>query len=403
MADDRRRDSGFEILGVVVLLALILLLCALKIICPSGECSSGLVKCQNCEGGCCLPDGTCPCPTGSSPCKDVCPSSLNCPSGCCDPSTCQCTIVPECPPGSQWSSERGCCVALEGVRRGECITVCATDSSRVGGCTAGLDACDANSCCPSGSVGWSSDQKCCIDSSGVCMQLCTLDPFRLFCPRPNTGGCDSGGCCPYGAHWDTVKSCCATQVGDCVCTNDDICKTCNLTNHLCGGIGPRLCPSGSPDCLGSTCSNGQCDGSGTSGGACFNSDQCKVCNLTNHLCGGIGPRLCPNGNSDCLGSTCSNGQCDGSSGGTGDGTTSLVACNYDSMSLSTCPSSIICTGKCANQGSKCIDPRQPPGICNSSGSCSSSVDCCCGLNCQFIPGEGNVCCSGGLFVCYSGQ
>ena len=539
MADDRRRDSGFEILGAVALLALILLLCALKIICPSGECSGSLIKCQNCEGGCCLPDGTCPCPTGSSPCKDVCPSSLNCPSGCCSPGSCQCTIVPECPPNSQWSSQRGCCVILEGVRSGECITVCTTDSSRAGGCTAGLDACDADNCCPLGSIGWDASQKCCIDNSGICMLVCTSDPSRISCPKPSIGGCDSGGCCPYGAHWDTVKSCCATQAGDCVCTNDDICKTCTggkcggigprtctnndncstsicsngqcdgtslssgscLNNNQCnicilgkcggigprpcpngisdclgstcsngqcdgtgtsggicsnsdqckvciggkcGGIGPRLCPSGSSDCLGSTCSNGQCDGTGTSGNTCSNNDQCKVCNLTSHLCGGIGPRLCPNGNSDCLGSTCSNGQC--GTGGTGSctdsdqckictnskcggsgaacttanqvttcvgsvcnngqcdsGGPSLVECTYNGTSLTTCVSGILCVRKCANGGTQCIDPRYSEGTCKTSSSCTSSVDCCCGLNCQFIPGEGNVCCSGGLFVCYSGE
>jgi len=162
MAEDRKKDSGMEILGAAILLLLLILLCKYHVICPLPDCPKGQVVCDNCPGSCCLPDGSCPCPAGSAPCSLYCPDTSNCPSGCCNINTCVCVATPECPPHTVWSEARGCCVYVEGALIGDCAILCSTDPLRIGGCTRGLDACDSDGCCPFGSIGWNSTLQCCV-------------------------------------------------------------------------------------------------------------------------------------------------------------------------------------------------------------------------------------------------
>ena len=208
MADERKKDSGLEILGAAIFLLLLALLCHFHVICPLPECPEGQVVCSNCPGSCCLPDGSCPCPAGSAPCGLYCPDTINCPSGCCNMDTCVCAATPSCPPHTVWSDSRGCCIYVDGLFIGDCAILCSTDPLRIGGCVRGLDACDSGGCCPFGSIGWDSEQSCCVDEEGECIGSCVIDSSLSACPIPFVGGCDSTGCCPEDTYWSGVSECC---------------------------------------------------------------------------------------------------------------------------------------------------------------------------------------------------
>ena len=462
MADERKKDSGLEILGAAVLLLLLALLCHFHVICPLPTCPEGQVVCQNCPGNCCLPDGSCPCPDGSAPCSLYCPQTSNCPSGCCNIDTCVCTATPACPPHTSWSESRGCCVYTDGLFVGDCAILCSTDPLRIGGCTRGLDACDSGGCCPLGSIGWDSLQSCCIDKEGICVSSCLLNSSLSSCPIPFIGGCDSTGCCPASTFWN--GSCCTTNDGFCYgdpcagveCPEGQICEDGVCTGNLCLGI---ICPAGleckdgicinpcanivcpvDQVCVNGTCINDPCIGVECPAdqicinGAC-KADPCLnvVCTgnttcingLCEDLCAGV---ICPNGleckDGKCIdpclniscppGFKCENGKCldpcanmtcpSGKTciGGVCYNTTldgNLVDCEYPGF-VGACASEIICSSGCVSE-IKCVDKRLPADICiGIAGSCNTSSDCCCGYSCQNISGNG-VCCPGGLWTCYS--
>ncbi len=458
MAEERKRDSGMEIFGAAILLLLLALLCHFHVICPLPECPEGLFSCSNCLGSCCLPDGSCPCPEGSAPCSLYCPQTSNCPSGCCNINTCNCSAIPECPPHTSWSEARDCCVYTEGSFINQCAMLCSIDPLRIGGCTKGLDACDSTGCCPFGSIGWNDTQKCCVNEKGVCITSCLLNTSLSACTLPFVGGCDSTGCCPPDTYWN--DSCCVTPSGFCygdacaniICPDGQVCQdgvciedlcinvTCptgfvckdGLCINLCEGV---VCPDGQ------VCLNGQCEldpcadmvcssGQICIAGQCEN-DPCADVVCTGNLscvggacidlCEGMNcpvGQKCLNGNcvDQCfdvtcpLGQICTNGNCvdpcEGVNCVSGQQClnghcvpSNLVDCQYTGT-VGACADEIICSDGCVNE-IKCVDLRLPEGQCiGIAGSCNTSSDCCCGYSCQNISGSG-VCCPGGLWTCYT--
>ncbi|MCX8202584.1 MAG: hypothetical protein N3G74_02160 [Candidatus Micrarchaeota archaeon] len=458
MAEEKKKDYSFELLGALVLFLLLALLCYFRVICPLPSCPENMVQCDNCPGNCCLPDGSCPCPAGSVPCSTYCPSTLNCPGGCCNIDTCACIATPQCPPNTIWSESRGCCLLISGPNAGSCAEICSVDPKRIACSLKGIDACDSNNCCPLGSLGWDQNQKCCIDSAGKCMNVCLLDNTRTSCPKPTVGGCDTVGCCPAGTYWDSNKECCLTEEGYCygdpcaaktcpvgqVCVNGecrtqgDLCanvncpegQVCNpatgqCSSNPCEGVN---CPAGyickDGGCIEDPCANVQC----STGQICINGvckdkcsvvncpagqecdpmtgecisskcssgTRCNVCNLELGVCGGIiGSKACTS-DSDCQGLEClPSGLCGTSTSEGGTGT--LVSCNYRPP-FTSCPSDIICSNGCAEE-IKCTDKRLPEGQCKGVGEqCTSSTQCCCGTSCQMVNGQG-FCCPGGLWQC----
>jgi hypothetical protein len=524
-----------------------------------------------------LADGSCPCPDGYEPCSQSCGAALNCPLGCCAIGSCQCLATPpptcpEFPASCGYSYQKGCCIdcvngeclltcekdnsrlgcSLPGVdscdqdkccpngaevwyvdqtapanscckdQYGNCIFTCKTDASRLGCDAPNTDACNNDSCCPSGTVTWGQNpsdtaKKCCLGADGNCILVCSKDPTRAGCPTPGADACDQNGCCPSGSSWSSEKSCCIDGEGVCVnlCSNvvcpvGQVCDpqtgqcidpcagvTCpvgqicdpatgNCTSNPCAGVNcPSgqicvngqcvidpcanvICPSGQvcrdgacvDPCAGVTCpagqvcQNGQCindpcanvvcpagqacdPATGTCTGAptdpcigitCPSGQVCKdgtcvdpcagvtcpagqVCQngVCIDPCAGV---VCPSGqvcvNGQCTSDLCSNvdcpvGQvCDPQ---TGQCVSVLVSCNYEGP-YGLCNVDVLCTPtNCADQGRKCNDLRQPAGVCKQTSSiCQISADCCCGLNCQKIPGFGfpGVCCSGGLWTCFPG-
>ncbi|MEM4134531.1 MAG: hypothetical protein QXV73_04980 [Candidatus Micrarchaeia archaeon] len=461
MAEERKKDYSFELLGALVLFLLLALLCYFHVICPLPSCPDGLVQCNNCPGNCCLPDGSCPCPAGSVPCSTYCPQTLNCPSGCCNIDTCACTATPQCPPNTVWSESRGCCLFTSGPNAGKCAEICNVDLKRVTCPIKGLDACDSNNCCPLGSLGWDDSQKCCVDSLGTCILSCLIDNTRTGCPTPGVKGCDATGCCPKDTYWDSKKECCVYENGFCYgdpcadvqCPPDQVCinGNCKLQIDLCEGVicdegqicDPltRLCsdpcknvfcPAGqicingnceTDQCYnvqcpaGQICINGncidQCEGKICPAGQecdpetgsckdkkCSSSTQCRICDLELGVCGGIpGSSQCSS-DDDCKNVECqASGTCgiSGGVGGNGGEGSNLVSCNYKG-SFTQCPSDIICSNGCAEE-IKCADLRLPEGQCKGVGeTCSSSTECCCGNSCQIVNGQG-FCCPGGLWQC----
>lgn len=459
MAEERKRDYSFELLGALVLLLLLALLCYFHVICPLPSCPDGLIQCGNCPGGCCLPDGSCPCPAGSVPCSTYCPSTLNCPSGCCNIDTCACVATPSCPPNTVWSESRGCCLFISGPNANQCVDICTTDPKRIACPLKGMDSCDLNNCCPLGSLGWDSSQNCCVDSLGNCINNCLIDPTRTSCPSPGVNGCDATGCCPSDTYWN--GSCCVTSKGFCygdpcanvVCSPGQVCVNgeCKSPENLCEGVicsegqicDPATgiciddpckimsCPEGTMciagECVadpcynvtcpsGKTCVNGACinrcegiicpagqecdpETGNCTNSKCTNNEICAHCDLDLGVCGGIpGSRSCIS-DENCTTAVCNpSGVCDGGSGGTsGTGGENLVSCGYTGP-VTSCPSDIICSNGCAEE-IKCTDLRLPEGQCKGVGEpCSNSAECCCGYNCQVVNGQG-VCCPGGMWTC----
>ncbi len=364
----KRRDYSFEILGAAILLILLLLLCLMKIICPSGQCSQSQISCPNCPGGCCLPDGSCPCPQGYESCATSCGAGLNCPQDCCAVGSCTClaTPPPTCPdfPAScGYSYQQSCCIDCV---KGDCLLTCGKDPKRIGCSLPGVDSCDSDKCCPSGAISWSVDpavpaDSCCKDRYGNCIYSCTVDPARKGCPsdKKGTDACDSNSCCPSGSvGWSDVLGCCVVDVGGqgtayatssnlrCIqpCLSDPTLSSC--PNAGVGGCGQNsCCPTGSAwdgkCCL--SADTGKCvydctscftasDGEKRCGGApngkkcvttadcensfyqtgdcsnkeCSNNAQCKKCDQNNQ-CGGIG-FPCFN-DLACSSSACTNGYC----------------------------------------------------------------------------------------------
>ena len=422
MAEERKRDYSFEILGAAILLLLLALLCHFHVICPLPSCPEGLISCNNCPGGCCLPDGSCPCPAGSAPCSLYCPETLNCPSGCCNINTCNCVATPQCPPNTIWSESRGCCLFTNGPNSGECATLCSVNQNKVSCPIPGMDACDADKCCPLGSAGWDNIQKCCVDSSGICILTCIFDPSRSGCPQPGQGGCEAPGCCPKDSYWD--GKCCRLANGYCA---DDPCATgncppcpegliscnncpgrCCLPDGSCPcpeGLAPCSiycpqtldCPSGCCDintciCGGSKCSDDpsrSCPSPGQ--GGCNNLYCCPMntnwngscCLSSNGQCAVCPPNLVWDSNQNCC--VDSSGKCRY----TCKSDNSLVGCPNG---VGDCPSSGCCPRSAvAWDGDKkcCVDADN---ICIKESECTNPEVC------SF---PSNPCCPG--FGCYGGQ
>ncbi|MCS7109232.1 MAG: hypothetical protein NZ903_00330 [Candidatus Micrarchaeota archaeon] len=455
--EKKKKDYSIEVMGAVVFLLLLALLCYFKIICPPPSCPRDLQPCNHCPGNCCLPDGSCPCPKGSVPCDVYCPSTINCPSGCCNVDTCACVATPFCPPNTMWSETRGCCLFLKGPNAGKCAQLCSSDQKRVACDLKGVDACDQNGCCPLGSLGWDSNKLCCVDEEERCIVQCAVDENRFGCPEPGQGGCDENGCCPHGTYWSAGSVCCLTEQGFCydeqcanvVCPSGKICvngRCVDENEDLCFGV---VCPEGEvcnpatgrctkDSCKdvncpqGYICTNGVCvedkcanvlcqtgekcvDGKCVSicdtisclpgsvcdpktgeciDARCSSNEQCKRCDLILGVCGGIkGSKRCVS-DEDCQDVVCDYlGICGRDSFSDKD----LIDCQYKGT-VGDCPSDVICNSGCA-QEIKCVDKRLPSGLCKGVGDrCSSSSECCCGYNCQIINGEG-ICCPGGMWRC----
>jgi len=443
MAEERKRDYSFEILGAAILLLLLALLCHFHVICPLPSCPEGLISCNNCPGGCCLPDGSCPCPAGSAPCRLYCPETLNCPSGCCNINTCNCVATPQCPPNTIWSESRGCCLFTNGPNSGECATLCSVNQNKVSCPIPGMDACDANKCCPFGSAGWDNNQKCCVDSSGNCMLVCIIDSSRSGCPQPGQGGCEAPGCCPKDSYWD--GTCCRLANGYCTddpcasveCPTGQTCINGKCSTNLCENVNcpigmecdpttgscitplcdGKVCPEGqvckdgqckdpcegircetgqkcvNGECIPDPCANVKCPtGQECRDGSCFDPCQGISCNETSHCEGG----KCVD---NCQGVTCLSGVCNPYTGKCEEN--NLVSCTI-SGNIGNCDSNVLCNDGCAN-GYICTDRRLPEGQCKQTGeSCSSSQDCCCGTSCIQDEAGNGICCPGGLWSCSSG-
>jgi hypothetical protein len=368
--------------------------------CPEGSKWNSTLNCCAKEGKCvcenpraCNPSAGINCCPGfgcvggeCKPCNEFSGNSCNdCPIGCSFNVTskkCQeCTNPPIC------SSASPCCCGFE-CKDGRCIPLICPYSCENSGCKI---KCGNYGKCPAGFECCQNDDTCkkCINGTcgGIGPRTCSSDEDckGSTCKNGQCDGCTYGiwnGYCCY----DVGKGGCVDESGNYICTNDNECRICKQ-NGMCGGRGIR-CTSDS-DCTNTICSNGVCCPSGTTwnGNCCADaagncvggctSEETRSCTIDN----------CPGTQ------TCSNGvwgQCVKNDLLCG---INLINCGYTGTSGS-CIAGIQCNQQCLD-GYKCPDPRLPPGQCKTSGFCTKSSECCCGLQCY-----NGVCCAAGNWRCY---
>ena len=240
--------------------------------------------CQTCTGNVCTAvkgkddpgvcDGTC---DSTGACKkkqgQACQTAADCVGGipCADGLCCDKTCTGSCQACDVAGSLGTCttlalnatphaghpaCVASDATCAGKCSGTSAACSYPASTTTCGTASCTGKSF---QAMGTCSSGTCTMPAAQTCPNVCVLSAGGCKDCTPNTKQCSSGGIpqlCSSGGTWQNQTACAtgtSCLAGDCKCSQTTCGGACVDT-----GSDPKNCGSCGHDCLGGTCSGGQC-------------------------------------------------------------------------------------------------------------------------------------------------